>query len=273
MTADVRFSNNSTNTTVILAPYNGNKIAVYDPTPGTWSDETIPSAGITANVTICYIDDVAAQNMAYSTLYLAFLKKDTSGNRYLNFLPWSLAGTAKNTNGIFVDTRTQHGHMVGMVIRMPTYELQGQANSEYVLSYYNRGHTNFISVPAATVAAASGWTAVGPPVDLLVWADDTPDFLANINFTGSSAGSAMAARLIIYRNDANGVISATPNNWGYETSQVNVTVGKPYGGTITAPLAAPPPGFWRWQLEVSVDVGNVTLGATRNSMMRAYGAF
>lgn len=270
--ADVRFSNHSTNVQVILAPYNGNKIAVYDPTPGTWSDETI--GNVTADVTTCYVDDVASQNMAYSTLYLAFLKKDTSGNHYLNFLPWSLAGSIKNSDGIYVDARTQHGHMVGMLIRMPTYELQGQANSEYVLSYYNRGHTNFVSVPAGTVAAASGWVAVGPSVDTLVWADDTPQFSGVINFTGNTANASLEARIIIYRNDpTTGVISSTPNDWGYATQQVNVTPGKQYTSPIFAPLAAPPPGFWRYQLEIRATAGNVVLGALQNSMIAAYGPF
>jgi len=271
MTADVRFSNHSVNTQVILAPYNGNKIAVYDPVTSTWSDETI--GNIIADVNGCVIDDFQDQHMSYNQLHLAFIKKSGSGAHYLNFLPWTLAGTVKNANGIIVDTRTLQGHMVGMLIRVPTHELQGQANSEYVLSYYNRGHTNFVSVPAGTVNQLQGWQPLGVPIDTLVWADDTPDVTAVVNFTGSSAGSAMAARIIVYRNDASGIISPTPNHWGYETSQVNVTPGRPYGGTIIVPLAAPPPGFWRFQLEASVDAGNVTLGALRNSMMKAYGPF
>lgn len=270
--ADVRFSNHIPNTATILAPHNGNKIEIYNPTAAAWQTISLSNSGVVSDVSNCYIEDVSGQSMPMDTIHIAFLKMDGSGNLYINWLTWAQAGPAKSPGGFIVDARTQQGHLIGMAIRRPTYHVQGQANSEYVLSYYNRGASNFISVPAGTVSAASGWQDIGAPVELLLWADDMPAFNAVVNFTGDTAEATMAARVLVSFNNANGQPGAY-NNWGHETSTVNVTAGKPYTGSITVPLASAPPGFWQFQLQTSVDVGTVTLGAARNSMMGAYGKF
>ena len=272
LAADVRFSNHTPITATILVPHDGNQIDVYNPTAAAWQTISLSNSGVVSDVSNCYIDDVPGQSMPMDTIHLAWLKMDGSGNLYINWLTWVQSGPAKASGGFTIDARTQQGHLIGMAIRRPTYHVQGQANSEYVLSYYNRGASNFISVPAGTVSAGSGWQNVGAPIEMLVWADDIPTFMANINFTGSAAGSTMAASVLMTTNTNSGTIGL-PNYWGFETSQVNVSPGKPYGGTIIVPLASPPPGFWRYQLQISVDVGTVTLGAARNSMMSASGKF
>lgn len=263
--ADVRFSNN-TNLGLngfTLWPHNGNAIRAYDPTAAAWVTVTVPNAGFSGVVSSMYIDDVAGQNMPYNTIHIAFLKIDASGNPYINWLTWAQAGLVHGPEGFFVDARTQRGHVIGMAIRVATFEIQGQYNSEYLLSYYNRGSASFFSVPACTVAAGAGWQPCGVPVELLTWADDFPQIVAQLNFTGTSAGASLQGALV-----PNGAIAQ-----GAFTAATNASPGNPYSAPIVFPTPPINPGFYSYRIYIQTNAGTVTLGAALNSMMNVYGKF
>lgn len=263
--ADVRFHNN----TLLglngfrLAPHNGNKIDVYDPTTAAWVTVAIPNGGINGVVSSTYIDDVAAQSMPYDVIHIAYLKMDGSGNLYVNWLPWPIASYIQGSGGFFVDARTGNGHLIGMAIRKNDgREIQGDARSELLLSYYNRGQSDFTIIPAGTVAAGAGWVNVGLPIELLVWADDMPTGFASLNFTGAGTNASLQAQVLI-----NGV------NYGYATAQTNAVPGNPYPGTIKIPFNAGFPGFYVLQLQLQTNIGSVTLGAALNSVFSVSGKF
>lgn len=266
MTADVRFSNNTTLglNGFTLWPHNGNTIRAYDPTAAAWITVIVPNTGISGVVSSCYIDDVPAQNMPYNTIHIAFLKIDASGNRYINWLTWAQAGLVHGPEGFFVDARYQKGHVIGMAIRVPTFEIQGQYNSEYLLSYYNRGECSFFSVPAGSVAAGTPWQPVGVPVQLLVWADDWPKISATLNATCTVANASLQAVLAVNGSIAGGA-------FGSNTS--NATIGNPCPINIDFPTPPINPGYYSYQLHIQTNAGTMTLGAALNSIVNVHGKF
>lgn len=266
MSADVRFHNHTGLglNGFRLSPHNGDAIRVYDPSAAGWVTKhlVITSPGVVEGVvSSCFIDDVAGQSMPYDIIHIAFLKMDGSGNLYINWLPWNLAGTQHGPEGFYVDQRTGRSHIVGMAIRKTGREIQGDYKSELLLSYYNRGTSDFSVIPAGSVAVG-GWTNIGPPIELLIWEDDMPTGMASLNFTGSVVNASLQAQVLV-----NGI------NLGLVTAASNAVIGKPYSGTIKIPFNAANPGFYSLQLQLQTDAGLVTLGAALNSMFTVTGKF
>lgn len=271
--ADVRFHNHTPLglNGFRLSPHNGNAIRVYDPTAATWVTKnlviTSPSVieGVVSN---CYIDDVSGQSMPYNIEHLAFLKMDVSGNMYVNWLPMKNGGGAiinyydHGPEGFYVDHKTGHGHLIGMAIRKTGREIQGDARSELLITWYNRGGSDFTVIPAGTVAAGAGWVAIGNPIEILVWEDDMPTGTAVLNFTGTAVGASLQGNV-----EVNGV------NNGYSTASTNASPGNPYPGLIKIPFNAGVPGFYSLQLKIQTNAGNVTLGAALNSVFSLSGKF
>lgn len=264
MSADVRFHNDTSLglNGFRLGPKNGNAIRVWSPSASAIVTYNVPNAGIQGVVSNCVIDDVAGQSMPYDIIHVAFLKLDASGNPYINWLPWSLAGTGLSSEGFTTDLRTGHGHIVGMAIRKTGREIQGDARSQLLVSYYWRGTSDFSIVPAGSVAAGAGWVNVGLPIENLIWEDDMPTGMASLNFTGTVVNASLQAQVLL-----NGV------NLGMATAANNAVVGKPYSGTIKIPFNAANPGFYSLQLQLQTDAGLVTLGAALNSMFTVTGKF
>ena len=266
MSADVRFHNDTTLglNGFRLSPHNGNAIRAYDPTAAAWVTLNVPNGGYQGVVSSCFIDDVAAQSMPYNVPHLAFLKINAGGTPYVNWLTWAQAGYVHGPEGFYVDARTQRGHILGMAIRVPTYEIQGQYNSEYLISYYNRGEGSFFSIPAGSVVAGAGWQPVGPPVELLCWADDFPDIAVTLNATCTAANASLQAALV-----ANGNFPA--GSFGANTS--NAIIGNPAPINITVPTPPITPGFYSYQLHIQTNAGTMTLGAALNSVINVHGKF
>jgi hypothetical protein len=251
-----------------LSPHNGNAIRVWDPTAAAWVTRNlvITSPGVVEGVvSSAYIDDVPGQNMPYNVIHRAFLKMDASGNLYVNWLPWSLSSYAHGPEGFYVDTRTGKGHLVGMAIRVPTYEIQGQYFSEWLVSYYNRGSASFFSHPACSVVAGAGWQPCGQYVEALVWQDDFPKITATMNLTNPTAGASLQVRLM---PTVNGVLGG-----GDYGAQYNQTANRPYLVSLTLPGAPLAEGLWRYNIDLQTDAGTVTAGAVLNSVLDVHGKF
>lgn len=269
--ADVRFHNHTPLglNGFRLSPHNGNAIRVWDPRIPGWVTVNVPGQGqpgiIEGVVSNAVIDDVPGQNMPYNVIYRAFLKMDMSGNLYVNWLPWSLSSYIHGPEGFYVDARTGKGHIVGMAIRVPTYEIQGQYFSEWLVSYYNRGSASFFSHPACSVAAGAGWQPCGQYVEALIWQDDFPKTTATMNLTNPSAGASLQVSLL---PTTNGVLGG-----GDYGAQYNQTASRPYLISLTLPGAPLAEGLWRYQIYLQTDAGTVTAGAVLNSVLDVHGKF
>ena len=257
-----------------LSPHNGNGIRVWDPRIPGWAtaDLPIPGSGneLQGVVTSAYIDDVPGQVVPTSgaipvntDIYRAYLKMDMSGALYVNWLPWNLASYIHGPEGFFIDARTQKGHLVGMAVRVPTYGIQGQYYSEWLLSYYNRGTASFFSHPAGSASAGQGWVACGQYVELLVWQDDWPKITGYLNLTSSVQGASLQVALT-----PNGNFGGASYAAGYsETAQ------RPEPTPIGIPGAPLTEGLWRYQMHLQTDAGTVTSGAVLNSLLDVHGKF
>lgn len=261
--ADVRFSNNTSLglNGYILSPHNGNLIKVRNPSTGTWSDVAIPNAGVTGVVSSTCVSSVCGVQLPYNAAYLAFLEMDAGGNLFVNWRPLASAYYVHGPFGFYVDNITGYGHLIGMAIRRPGVEIQGQYNSQLLISWYNRGHYNFFSTPACTVAAPATWQPCGVPVEILLWADDGTNITAALNFTGTAANASLQGALSV-----NGLL------WSF-TAASNTLPGNPYAGTIAAPIAGFADGDYVFQILLQTNAGSVTLGAALNSSLNVYAPF
>lgn len=265
--ADVRFSNAGALglNGFYLHPHNGNTIRVWDPRVPGWTTVALPPAvapnwSISGVVSDCYINDIPHQSLPYNVIYFAYLKMDANGVLYIN---WLSAGSVEGPEGFRVDVVTATGHLVGMAIRRPGVEIQGQYNSELLVSWYNRGEASFFSIPAGSVSASQGWQPVGAPVELLIWEDEWPVIVAALTITGTAMGASMQAAIV-----PNGSIPAAA--FGAAT---NLAPGKPHSVVITYPGAPVNPGFYTYQIYMQTDAGVVTLGAALNSSLNVHSKF
>lgn len=267
MSACVRFSNDTSLGTdgFILNPFNGNTIEVYDQQTSEYVGTTVPNSGLSGIVSSCYINDMATQSMPYNIVHYAFLKMNSSGSLYINWLPTNLAGTQLSPSGYQQDIHTGEGHLIGMAIRLHGSEIQGGASSQLLISYYNRGQCSFSTTPIGTVSSGGGWHLVGSPVQLLIWEDDWPLTVAQLNLTGTTINSSMQAS--IFCSNQSGVISQV---YGAAT---NAVPGNPYMATLCFPGSPIVPGFYSYQVALQVNVGQVTLGAALNSTLIVHGKF
>jgi hypothetical protein len=278
--ADVKFYNDTNLSPAkqgfTLGPYGGDQIKVYNPATSTWQDVTIPLPGIQGIISDCYIADVPHQSMPINIEHIAFLKMDLAGALYINWLPIRTAGVwggtyiptyTQGAHGFYVDQPRGSnpggtGHMIGQAIRRPPNEIQGQYNSQYLISWYNRRPYNFFSIPAGTISSLNTPTPIGPPVEILVWGDGAPDVKAALNFTGTNPGASYQGWIYI-----NGVISTSA------CAVTNIIPGNTFPTCMFQPLAAFTDGFYSFQVMIQTNSGPVTLGAAQNSIMNVYADF
>lgn len=261
--ADVRFSNNTSLglNGYILSPHNGNSIKVRNPNSGTWVDVAIPNSGVTGVVSNTCVSSVCGVSLPYNAAHLAFLEMDAAGSLFVNWRPLASVYYVHGPFGFYVDNMTGYGHLIGMAIRRPGVEIQGQYNSQLLISWYNRGHYNFFSIPACTVSAPATWQPCGVPVEVLLWADDGTNVTAALNFTGTVANSSLQ-----------GALSVNGSLWSF-TAASNALPGNPYAGVIAAPLAGFGDGDYVFQILLQTNAGSVILGAALNSSLNVYSPF
>lgn len=280
--ADVRMSNSVAlgNKSFALLPFNGDMIDVWNPTTSQWETVhvpfgTMPYVGVYGFVNDAVITgcpgsppvcvDVTHQDMPYNLPFHGFLKMDTSGNLYIAWVAFTSpkAGYWWGPKGFMVDNATGLGHLVAQVIRRPIWEIQGQANSQYLVSWYNRGQAAFVSIPSGSVGAGSGWQPVGTPVEIMIWEDDWPVVSATLNMTGSAVGASLQGAIVPNNSILNGAFGAA----------TNAAPGNPYPVTIDFPATPTTPGFWTFQIFLQTNAGIVTLGAALNSTLTVTGKF
>ena len=137
-------------TQIALTPFNGDKVLVAG------AAIQIPAAGVTAANTGIYVDGVAGQNLAASTVYNVYLFSN-SGTPTLDFSTTARAAdTTAGNVGVQIKTGAASRSLVGKV----ETNASSQFASNMVISWFNRRRLRVANVDGSDRNASSIWTEV-----------------------------------------------------------------------------------------------------------------
>lgn len=187
-------------TVVTLSPYNGCNLLIAG------TQYQIPSAGVTGNAGNTYVNGVAGQAVAASTLYYVYafissgaITLDFRTGTGSGYMPDTTAGNigveVRNNSGTPDSTRT----LVGMVYTNAGASFQDIAASGSVcgvLSWFNRRErfVNGAGTASSTSTSGSlGEITTGSRIYFLCWADDPPTIVVDGNASNSSVATITGA--------------------------------------------------------------------------------
>lgn len=260
---------------VLMATNGPGDVWIYDPTCCDYVVKRVPPlscGGVVFNADDCHINDVPHQTIPDNLEFLVYLKLKPDGcTFYLNALPmFNASRTTPILNnfydfvdsGIPTDVGTKHGTLVGMIWRDPYYDLQGQANSEFVSSYWQPGRYSFIANPTGS-AGPGTWTTCAGQIEMLMFGRYAPWVGADFNFTCTVPGAAMNGRIIM-----NGALTSSPC-----ACYSPPIPGYPQYGGATLPMINFIDGLKRFEVQIFTNAGTVTLGAATNSLLHVQAQF
>jgi hypothetical protein len=238
-------------TQLTYAPFNGNLLQVSGKL------YTIPNAGIAglANTGV-FINNVAGQNLAASTVYLVTAKDDGSGglvaNFYTSFSNHS-PSTATGNAGVEIITGADAFSVIGGCRTNASAQFEDTAASRCVLSWFNRRNRGVVGaiVPGATTTSSTPIEInSGSRAGFLCWANenDIPAALAavqaltntvnnsavvSISLDGSTSFTAAVTTMTLVSTPFNvgngGTFLGVPEGFHYITPMA----GTSGGGTLT----------------------------------------
>ena len=203
----------------------------------------IPSAGISAANTSVYVNGVAGQNLAASTVYLVTLF-DNAGTPTIDFkttlthAPSTTAGNIGTEIWNSDDTRS----VIGMVRTNASSQFEVSNSLIGVISWFNRreiqrsgtntgggGTTSSSSVEITGVAR----------VNFICWADEDCQFFLSGTSSGSIANLNCIAAIGVDGSQV-GLSAAAQNPAAGQSNPVSAVYGGPFadGGHFAAPLGA-----------------------------------
>ena len=218
---------------------------------------------VSARVDSITIDAVAAQAVAADTVYHVgvqfFDSACTVGKLVLTTTSYGVDATwgFNSLNGY---TNTP---LVGVLIKYGG-TIQGGANSELVVSWYNRGEVDLKQEASGATSAPATWTKLSGTLDFLIWADDMPHVEAWCSVQGTVGLNNIYFGLS-FQN------TATVPDLVQQTLDISGGVGV----VIPVPLTFPatPAGFIRVTGWLKTDAGTVTANTPNNCTMRAHVKF
>lgn len=178
-------------TSIKLLPYNGQGIQIAG------ALYPIPSAGVASgNPTTAsnYVDGVASQTLAASTLYYVYVFNN-SGTLTLDF---STTGHSTDTTagniGVEIKTATASRTLVGMVRTNATPNFVNSATQRFVSTYYNRRTLGLVNgFTANRTTTSTTYVELNSEIrcEFVTWADEaviaTSSIIANSNGTSGHA--------------------------------------------------------------------------------------
>jgi hypothetical protein len=214
-------------TQIRFGPYNGDLIKIngnvyHIPTPG----------GLVGNTTGTYVNRVAGQNLAASTLYYVYVFDSGGGVLALDFDTVGHA-TSNTAGNVGVEVMNIAGGdsltLVGMVWVSASTQFTDSGTNRGVLSWFNRGN-RLIGIGLSNVTATNTggvWGNVGGiQAILLNWADEALHFSLSGQMGNNTAGRTGGVALSFDSTSANIILQQycylTAPNYG------NYTIALPY---------------------------------------------
>ena len=174
----------STTTVVKLVPMNGNLVAFPS-----GAVTAIPSAGISSTITSAYLNGVASQSLAATTVYYAYLWNQGSASSPNYVIDWSTTSHATDTTtGIEIKSGDATRVLVGMIRTNAGPVIADTATARLVASWHNRRQryvTNVFSADRST--SATGYTELNSEIrcTFVTWGDSV-----DIAYSGNASSSS-----------------------------------------------------------------------------------
>lgn len=174
----------STTTVVKLMPMNGNLVAFPS-----GAVTAIPSAGISSTITSAYLNGVASQSLAATTLYYAYLWNQGSASSPNYVIDWSTTSHATDTaTGIEIKSGDATRVLIGMIRTNAGPVIADTATARLVASWHNRRQryvTNIFSADRST--SATGYTEINSEIrcTFVTWGE-----AMDIAYCGNASASA-----------------------------------------------------------------------------------
>lgn len=174
----------STTTIVKLMPMNGNLVAFPS-----GAVTAIPSAGISSTITSAYLNGVASQSLAATTLYYAYLWNQGSASSPNYVIDWSTTAHATDsTTGIEIKSGDATRVLVGMIRTNAGPVIADTATARLVASWHNRRQryvSNIFTADRST--SATGFTELNTEIrcTFVTWGESV-----DIAYSGNAAASA-----------------------------------------------------------------------------------
>lgn len=181
-------------TSIKLMPYNGNGLQIA----GVMYQ--IPSAGVASGSPATgsnYLDGVASQTLAASTLYYVYVFNN-SGTLTLDFSATSHAtDTTAGNFGVEIKTATASRTLVGMIRTNATPNFVNSVTQRFVVSYYNRRNLGLVNgFSASRTTTSVTYVELNSEIrcEFVTWADEAVVVGGNavINTTGTDACVALS---------------------------------------------------------------------------------
>lgn len=214
-------------------------------------------AGRSDNITI---NGVAAQAFAADTPYYLGIQFFDSGCTVGQLVATSTSYSVDTTVGINVLTGYANTPLVGACVKH-NGTIQGSANSELCLSWYNRGRVDLVAGPSGnTGGVLNTWTKLTNTLDFLIWADAMPVVALWCGVSGTAALNKIDMGMS-YLNSA-----TAPD---YFQTVYDIAGGVGLTANATLPFPAVTPGFYRVTAWLRTVVGTATVGNVTNCTMVA----
>lgn len=171
-------------TSVKLAPFNGNLVSFPS-----GQIATIASAGISSTITSAYLNGVAAQSLAATTLYYAYLWNQGTQTSPNWVIDWSATGHATDTTtGIEIKSGDATRVLVGMIRTNAGPVIADTTTARLVASWHNRRQryvTNVFTADRST--SSTSYTELNTEIrcTFVTWGESV-----DIAYSGNAAASA-----------------------------------------------------------------------------------
>ena len=212
-------------TNVTLSPRNGCNIIIDG------VQYQIPSGGISATTTSCFVNGTAAQALAVSTLYYIYLFNN-SGTLTLDF---STTGHATDTTagnvGIEIKSGDSTRSLVGMVYTDGSANINNTVVLRNLANWFVRSNNGLFGSFTSTGITSESATeiATGARVEAVTWANESTSL--TVSGSVASASSNPIAQTSV------GTDGSASGSYGFSTGLTTANVGLPTGAFMTEQLS------------------------------------
>lgn len=211
-------------TQIKFAPFNGAGVKIAGLL------YTIPSAGVTAANTSVYVNGVAGQNLAASTLYYVYLFNN-AGTLTVDFSTTAHASdTATGNVGVEIKSGDNSRTLIGMVYANASAQFADAQNTRFVASWFSRRSRALagVALGAASTGSVNVFVELSSTAraQFICWGDE------DIEAICVGQVSCVTTPTTVYANLGNGTVQNVAPNAAFAFASTNV------GCTVATMLCA-----------------------------------
>lgn len=219
----------------------GNSLVVYDPNLDDFKVITLNVADIiTTDIDHCWINGVADQAIQVGNTHIVAVELTGAGGLRVQHTPVPLTYLrADPQSGVMTAPYGQKWTVVGQFYRHPTFGIQGQAGSEYLIGRHDLWTVGLVAHPASnvtvsgitnTVPGDSQWHELDGTLDFCTWADRLPPSCATVTATVFGSWVGQSVQIGIGRNASEAAAFPAAETCNNTSGAINLTASYPISG-------------------------------------------